>query len=346
MRDVEITSFSGNNFDSIIELTNAEYEGREIASERYLYWEYVMNPNGHSIMHLAQSNGKLAAQYAVIPRQFNFSGNVIKGSLSVNTLTHPDFRGKNLFKQLAEKTFEVCRKQGILFTIGFPNRVSLPVIGKKNIFSITGSLVVLFRPLNPVNTFFRYLSNRSKSGEEIALTVDTHIGENIFPFDISSSSTAYTKMLREFNFNTRLTTHRDVDFFKWRYIDIPRRTYHSVIYGNDDMKALIVLRAKYIYGIRCLIIVDIISIDQHAVKKLLNEVDRIAKENKIALIFSALPRHSEEYVTLKSKGFYSVPDFILPQKLNFIVRKHRDDCPDEVMNFENWFLTFGDYDIF
>jgi hypothetical protein len=347
MADLTFSSFAEDKIPAITALTATEYRGREISDERYLYWEYVLNPAGEPVMQIAESEGRIVSQYAVIPRLFNHSGKRINGSLSVNTITHPDFRGRDLFNRLAQMTFDQSAKNGILFTIGFPNPVSLPVIRKKKIFEVTGALSVLFYPLHPVRTFFRYISDRKqKSGDEIPLSIDTSSFLNISSFKLGSASDSFNALMKAFNLQNQFTTERNSDFMKWRYVDIPRRTYHALQYESAGMKTLIIFRSKYIFGIRCLIIVDIISIDQQATGDVMKAIKHIAKRNDIDLLFSAVARHSEEYSTMRSAGYISLPNAILPQKLTFIVRKHRDDCPPGVMNFENWFLTFGDYDIF
>ncbi len=346
MEEPVISEFKDDNFASIVELMQTTYPGHEISDERYLYWEYARNPDGKALMNIASAKGKVISQYAVIPRQFVFRGKTLMGSVSVNTITHPDFRGRNLFPLLVKETFRQCSERDILFTIGFPNPISLPVIKKKEIFTVAGSLSVLFKPINPVASLIRYFgSKKEKSGGDIPLAISIK-DNSISKFDIASSSVNYNQLLNHFNKREFLTTNRSIDFFKWRYIDIPRRTYYSLSQGSGELNGVIVFRSKYIYGIRCLVIVDIIAKNQEAVRKLVNEVNRIAKDNRIDLLFSAVTVYTDEYETLRSAGYFSLPDFILPQKLAFIVKKHRSDCPDDIMHFGNWFLTFGDYDIF
>ena len=343
---IKISRYAGENFGPIVNLMNSTYAEHEISDERYLYWEYMRNPDGKAIMNVASVQDVIVSQYAVIPRKFIFRGRTMNGSVSVNTITHPSFRGMNLFPKLAAETFRQCGENNILFTMGFPNPVSLPVIKKKNIFSITGSLSVLFRPMNPVGSLYRFISGRrEKSGSDIPLSISISDKRNSV-FDIHTESPAYEKLLTAFNKREQLTTYRSVEFFKWRYIDIPRRTYYALKHVDGELNAIIVFRSKYIYGIRCLVIVDIIATGQESVKRLLIEIKNVAKENNIDLIFSAVSPFADEIDTLKSSGYFSIPGFLLPQKLAFIIKKHRDDCPEEVMHFGNWFLTFGDYDIF
>jgi len=66
------------------------------------------------------------AFYGVIPCLIVCSNEVIMAAQSADTMTHPGYRSRGLFVQLAELTFELCRITGIRLLFGFPNQNSLP----------------------------------------------------------------------------------------------------------------------------------------------------------------------------------------------------------------------------
>jgi len=66
------------------------------------------------------------AFYAVIPCFIRFRDKVVLAAQSADTMTHPDFRNKGLFVNLADLTFQHCRNAGIRLVFGFPNQNSLP----------------------------------------------------------------------------------------------------------------------------------------------------------------------------------------------------------------------------
>jgi hypothetical protein len=77
-----------------------------------------------------QSNMPVAF-YGVIPCYINLEGERILAAQSADTMTHPDFRNRGLFVELANLTFKLCRNEGIRVLFGFPNQNSLPgFIGK------------------------------------------------------------------------------------------------------------------------------------------------------------------------------------------------------------------------
>src|SRR6056297_3232492 len=90
------------HLDELVALARVEYGDSEIANYDYLRWQYLDNPAGKAVVVVARADsGELAGQYVVIPMAFRLEGKAVKGSLSLNTLTHPAYRGQGLFTKMA-----------------------------------------------------------------------------------------------------------------------------------------------------------------------------------------------------------------------------------------------------
>ena len=355
MKEVEnlsILNFNSKEFDRLTELSKTTYPGRDISNSNYLQWEYLQNPDGNALITVGDISQKIVSQYVVLPHLFSIKNKLITGSLSVNTLTHPDYRGNNIFEKLALDTFNRCKEENIFFTIGFPNPVSHPIIINKQLFETAGYLTLLLKPFHSISILISYFKNRNKkTGNEIELTISDKFlssKSDITFFDFEKDAGKYEEFLQKFNDEKENVTLRSLNFLKWRYLKIPNRKYFLLkLETENKINALVIFRTKYIYGIRCGVLIDLMThTNSDDVKILLNTINEIAKDNKLDLLFSAIPSHSKEFKLLKSAGFYSFPKFLLPQKLAFIVKRHFTDCPDSVADFRKWFLTFGDYDIF
>lgn len=355
MKEIEnlsIRNFKEKEFDNLAELGLTTYPEREISKSNYLKWEYLQNPDGNALITVGEINQIIVSQYIVLPHLYSIDKKLIPGSLSVNTLTHPDFRGNNIFEKLALDTFNRCKQENIFFTIGFPNPVSHPIINKKQIFESAGYLTLLFKSFNPISTLISYFKNTNKkTGNEIILTISDRFlstQSDIGFLDLDKDAGKYEEFLQKFNDEKQNVTLRSLKYLKWRYFNIPSRKYFLFKQETENkIKTIVIIRAKYIYGLRCGILVDLMTHTNSAdIKILFNTINEIVKDNKLDLIFSAIPSHSMEFKLLKSVGFYSFPKFLLPQKLAFIVKRHLEACPHSVTDFRKWFLTFGDYDIF
>lgn len=68
------------------------------------------------------SSGYPIGYYGVIPCFLEHEGKRILAAQSADTMTHPKYRQKGLFKNLSEMTFQLCKKLGIKLIFGFPNQ--------------------------------------------------------------------------------------------------------------------------------------------------------------------------------------------------------------------------------
>lgn len=64
--------------------------------------------------------------YGVIPCFMKIGDREVVAAQSADTMTHPQYRYKGLFLELANLTFQLCIDNGIELLFGFPNQNSLP----------------------------------------------------------------------------------------------------------------------------------------------------------------------------------------------------------------------------
>lgn len=71
------------------------------------------------------SAGTPAAYYGVFPCLLEYNGTTVLAAQSGDTMTHKQHRGKGLFIQLAKKTYEFAKDNGVKIVFGFPNKNSI-----------------------------------------------------------------------------------------------------------------------------------------------------------------------------------------------------------------------------
>lgn len=72
------------------------------------------------------TSGTPIAYYGVIPCFIGWKNEKILAAQSADTMTHPLYRNKGLFKDLSIKTLDLCRELKIELVFGFPNENSYP----------------------------------------------------------------------------------------------------------------------------------------------------------------------------------------------------------------------------
>ena len=120
-------------------LLNAAF-GTDKFNTAALAWRYRDNPAGSVVGADAWDGETLAAHYVTCPLEARIDGAVVKGLLSLNTATHPDYQGRGLFTTLAERAYEVGAGAGYGFVIGVANANSTPGFLRKLAFQDVGRL--------------------------------------------------------------------------------------------------------------------------------------------------------------------------------------------------------------
>ena len=103
-------------------------------------WRYRDNPAGEVVGADAWDGDRLAAHYVTCPVEALIDGRVVKGLLSLNTATDPDYQGRGLFTRLAEASYAQGTAAGYQFVIGVANANSTPGFLRKLAFQDVGRL--------------------------------------------------------------------------------------------------------------------------------------------------------------------------------------------------------------
>jgi hypothetical protein len=97
-----------------------------VRAEAYDRWRFFETPYGPAPTIVADRDGALIASYTVWPNRLNVGGEVVRGAISMDTMTHPAHRGGGLFLKLAQACYAQLAKDGYEILYGFPNTNSYP----------------------------------------------------------------------------------------------------------------------------------------------------------------------------------------------------------------------------
>ena len=119
MRELVLRPYRPGDESAIRELFQRTY-AREM-SEAYWRWRFAESPGGHAFVELAWAGDTLAGHYAVTQLGMLVEGAMVRTGLSGTTMTHPEYRGRGLFVDLARSTYVRMAEQGLDYVWGFPN---------------------------------------------------------------------------------------------------------------------------------------------------------------------------------------------------------------------------------
>lgn len=142
--EIRLCKFDSNEeWEQYIVLQNDVYKERHILFKRESFYKYyIENPAGRVLSFGAFDNGRMIANYTCIPKKMLIDGRVVNGLLSMATVTHPDYRGRGLFKTLAKMTYEKAKEDGYEFVVGVANANSFPGFMKYFPFTFVDKLQV------------------------------------------------------------------------------------------------------------------------------------------------------------------------------------------------------------
>ncbi len=138
IEQVKVDDNSLREIQSLLQLVFKEHADK--FSFAYLKWQYAENPVGTIVGFNAYLDNVLAAHYVTMPIFMTINGQKTLGLLSLNTATHPDHRGKQLFSILAERTYRYAAENSYKFVIGVANANSTHGFLKHLKFKLVGPL--------------------------------------------------------------------------------------------------------------------------------------------------------------------------------------------------------------
>lgn len=121
---LELRAFEDGDAPAILDLFEASF-GRPMPAE-FWRWRYLDHPGGGPLIELAFDGDMLAAHYGVSRDALTLDATDLPAGLSMTTMTHPGYRGRRLFAQLAERLYARMAAEGAAGVHGFPNAMIHP----------------------------------------------------------------------------------------------------------------------------------------------------------------------------------------------------------------------------
>jgi len=192
-------------------------------------WEFMQHPRSSEIMlHCAEMNDELVGMTVRHPVSITYRGKLIKACFASNTMVVPETRGKGVVREL----YRMAAENGTLqLSKGTATAMYsiLKKIGYKDIFPSTFQQIYL-RP-------FRILLKRL-TGMHASVTMN-----NFSPEERDEMRPVFSIPEDISNLRSPDGIIKDADYLRWRYIEIPHKTYQIFVRRNSSkLVSMLVLR--------------------------------------------------------------------------------------------------------
>jgi hypothetical protein len=306
---------SAAELDAVLALFRMVF--RREMSEAFYKWRFLENPFGPPMVSLLWDGSKLAGHYAVSPAQSRIGDSVVLTAQSMTTMTHPDYRGRNVFTQLATDLYGRMAEMGVAAVWGFPNTQSHYGFVHRLGWSDIGVIITMSRQASDTSAGAPRLSPFLASDARISELFERSCDGRVFP------------------------ACRDAAYMKWRYAEHPTNRYQVLALGEAPDALAVTKSYDDSSKGKCLEVTDLLY----------------GRNPKLALqLLEGLLGHAREsgHAWVRTWLHLSDPAFPQLEKLSFVPSEPIayfggrtlgtfSLAPDR-MNLDSWSVSMGDSD--
>lgn len=231
-----------NDIDEVLALLSSSLT--HPGQKDWFEWKHIANPFGASEGIVAVDNEKIIGVRLFMNWEFKQGHKIIHALRPVDTVTHPDARGKGIFKELNLKGVSIFNAGNDKIIFNTPNANSLP-----------GNLKMGWVKLRQSFTYCYFAINLLKKTR----TLKEHLN-----FDELNFSSQFSEFIQ---------TNKSRTFFSWRYKD----KKYKIVSFVDDPNSFLVYQLLCIKGLKVLAVKDYCG----APEDFTSLVTSVAKLNKI-----------------------------------------------------------------
>ncbi|MGH8892862.1 MAG: GNAT family N-acetyltransferase [Actinomycetes bacterium] len=208
--------------------------GSDDAAARMWRWKHVDNPAGPSPTWVAEDDGRVVGVRVFLRWCFDSDDGPRIAVRAVDTVTHPDYRGRGLFRRLTLLALDDLAAEGVDFVFNTPNDQSRP-----------GYLSMGWQPVSklPVRVHavgvtgaFAMARNRVPSElESLPTDIGVPAGDGLDDDAVAALESAP---------GTGLRTRRSAGYLRWRYSGHPELRYRVVRLSTDPAEGIAVVRMR------------------------------------------------------------------------------------------------------
>lgn len=316
---MEIRNYNKGDEKKILELFEVVFK-QKLSLENW-EWRFRDNPAGQYMIKLMWEKDKLIGHYAVSPVIMSVEGEDVLTAHSLTTMTHPDYGGRGVFKELSNAMYnELENKRGCKAIWGFPNNNSHYGFVKRlewiNL-AVLHTLGIAPKHLKPsnINYKFKQITEFERHHQSF----------------ITEKNTKFAKIL----------TKKNTAYLNWRFVQKPNSPYRCYEFNTESNRAILIVK-PYLLNKQNTYDLNIIDCFMDNYEDLSDFILHIIKELKLNFERVSIWKNifSPEHLDLERQGF--VP--VLPQ--TYLAARIHESMPNRFNDYRNWSISMSDSDVF
>lgn len=338
--DLSIRAYRDADEAEVLDLIRGSLGGGP-AGERppeYFRWKHLKNPFGRSFMIVAESGGEIIGFRALMRWRFVVGDRTIEAVRPVDTVTHPEHRGRGVFSKLTRTALDTLSDE-VDLVFNTPNPNSLPGYVKMG-WRIVGQVPVrvhVRRPGRFVGWKFRRGRASSDAPGAERPSVDAPTADVAFRDDRSVESLIARAEVPGAGY----ATPRSIGFLRWRYGEAPLLGYHAVtLEAGGELSGMCVFRLRREGPLWGASVADVLVApgDVDTARSLLRKVRRATDVDYLAATFpdgSAADQAFRRSLAIRA-----------PRGMTLVANPLRPDLSPDPLVLSSWAVSTGDVEVF
>ena len=341
--DLEIRSYVDADEEEVLDLVRGSLGGGP-AGERppeYFRWKHLQNPFGRSFMIVAESGGAIVGFRALMRWRFSAGNRTVEAVRPVDTVTHPDHRGRGVFSRLTRTALDSLADE-VELVFNTPNPNSLPGYVKMG-WRVVGKVPVRVRICRPG----RFASSKLRRDRPVGPTADAPttprpaVAARTAAEALEDDGVVADLIARSERPTSGYHTSRSVEYLRWRYGRAPLLGYHAVVEGAaDDPVGMCVFRLRREGPIWGASVAEVLVPpgDTATARKLLARVRRSAD---VAYVAATFPSGSAADVAFRRSLAIRAP-----RGMTLVANPLRAGLEPDPLLLGSWALSTGEVEVF
>jgi GNAT superfamily N-acetyltransferase len=354
-KGISVRAYRQGDEAGIFLLQQAVYPDRKYDREKWLRrwrWMYQQNPAGKPVIYLAEDDGKIVGQYAIVPVRMKIGEVNTLSAISLDTMTHPDYRGQGIFTALSTWVFDDAGKRGIDTIYGMPNKMTswhqkywlevgpksllIKPLKTKNILSKSIHNKFLVNILTPVLNLIMKLFFATAKAEANGLTITK----------VPSFDERVEDLWKRVSNDYEIIVIRDKKYLNWRYVDLPDVDYKIFLAEREgQVQGYAVLKCENQQGLTFGRIHDLVvpAGQEKIARALIQKAVDFFEGEKADLVIYRMIASRQRYKTLRKSGL--APPRFISNKLRLVTRPNTTRFTGTFLrDSSHWFVQTGDFD--
>lgn len=304
-----------------VDLINKCFDTNLQYTDRLFIKKHIQNPFGQSYGNFIYEDRKLIAANFNLRWEFIFNGKIVNAVQSVDTMVHPDFQRKGIFRKGVEDRLQVTPSE--LLRFGFPNSKSKPAFLKWG-WKLSSRYVTKIYPIS----WLKFIQKRVLEKRKDFKPQARNLTEDIF-----GDKVLITKFFDEIT--KKNTTNFSHKLLTWK-VSLNNNLNVQLFKKNNKIIAILLYSISKIDNYSLLEIFELLKLDNVNFQSIIrDEIKNFVKKKSIDEIQFTSSNHEflqHIFISIKSKNAdmilhpkYGKKEDVFCMKENMIISKFVTD---------------------